>query len=205
VRGRFPLIRIALGFPPRDPPSPTRGEGSERALRSCLYRFDCQTATGAKLRRPCSLTGAGYAVVKIRLRCASADKPRARGTPRVLMDPRASTPRDIEACRSPVPVFALCGATTGKPQVRQVRWRPARGVCRLALHRPRWTSHFRQPASPFELEGCLSTAVGPDRTGSLVTGCQPDHHGDPAAHGRCAGTKQLGPPGLRRRISDAEG
>ena len=44
MRGRFPLIRIALGFPPRDPPSPTRGEGSERALRSCLYRFDCQTA-----------------------------------------------------------------------------------------------------------------------------------------------------------------
>ncbi len=28
-------------------------------------------------------------------------EPRARGTPGVPMDPRASTPRDIEACRSP--------------------------------------------------------------------------------------------------------
>ena len=32
---------------------------------------------------------------------------------------------------------------------------------RFAPQRPRWTSHFRQPASPCELAGRLSTAVGP--------------------------------------------
>ena len=46
---------------------------------------------------PVFFTGAGYAVVQPPL----SKEPRARGTPRVLTDPRASTPRDIEACRSP--------------------------------------------------------------------------------------------------------
>ena len=41
-------------------------------------------------------------------------KPRARGTPRVLMDPRASTPRDIEACRSPN--FRKSAKTQGVPR-----------------------------------------------------------------------------------------
>jgi hypothetical protein len=38
-----------------------------------------------------------------------AHKTRARGTPRVPEDPRASTPRDIEACRSPVTRLRPCG------------------------------------------------------------------------------------------------
>src|SRR5665213_3769808 len=32
-------------------------------------------------------------------------------------------------------------------------WRPARGVLRFAPPRPRWTSRFRRPAFPLELEG----------------------------------------------------
>jgi hypothetical protein len=51
----------------------------------------------AKAPPPVFFTGAGYAVVQPPL----TKEPRARGTPRVLTDPRASTPRDIEACRSP--------------------------------------------------------------------------------------------------------
>jgi hypothetical protein len=69
--------------------------------------------------------------------------PRARGTPRVQTDPRASTPRDIEACRSPVPAALKA---TGKPQVRQSLWRPARGVSRFAPQRPRWTSVSGTPS-----------------------------------------------------------
>jgi hypothetical protein len=42
-------------------------------------------------------------IARIRIISATPEKkPRARGTPRGPMDPRASTPRDIEACRSPL-------------------------------------------------------------------------------------------------------
>ena len=52
---------------------------------------------------------------------------RARGTPRVPEDPRASTPRDIEACRS-----GSCRKST-KPMASRAR------RLRFAPQRPRWT------------------------------------------------------------------
>ena len=57
-------------------------------------------------------------------------------------DPRASTPRDIEACRSPVPALFT---KAGKPQVRRSLGVPRTVFCRFAPHRPRWTdlSGFR--------------------------------------------------------------
>jgi hypothetical protein len=66
-------------------------------------------------------------------------------------DPRASTPRDIEAYRSPY------------NRKSAVLWRPARGVCRSAPYRPRWSYLSGNPCSPFGLRGRLTTASGPGR------------------------------------------
>ena len=122
----------------------------------------------------------------IRITAARPEKkPRARGTPRGPRDPRASTPRDIEACRSPLLV----------PQVRQIPRRPARGVYRLAPRRPRWS--YRSSRSPENLTvGHLTTVeaqtvgrrVSDNCTGlSAVRGL-----GAAAGHAR---TMRLGPPG----------
>ncbi len=107
-------------------------------------------------------------------------------------DPRASTPRAIEACRSPVPA-AL--EATSKSQVRQSLWRPARGVFRFAPQRPRWTSHFRQPASPCGLSGCLSTAVGRDQCRRAVTAAGIRRHRARRRMAGALGPLRLGPPG----------
>ena len=56
---------------------------------------------------------------------AARPQPRARGTPGVQKDPRASTPRDIEACRS------VCWCRkSAKPKASRAR------CLRLAPHRP---------------------------------------------------------------------
>jgi len=60
---------------------------------------------------------------------------------RVLTDPRTSTPRDIEACRSP---NSRKSAVSMASRARCLRFAPPR---------PRWTSRFRRPAFPLELEG----------------------------------------------------
>jgi hypothetical protein len=75
--------------------------------------------------------------------------------------------------------------------------RPARGVLRFAPPRPRWTSRFRRPASPLELEGRLSTAVGPGRVRRACDRCRSRHHG---ARRRAAGAPGRG--GLDRRLGD---
>ena len=69
-------------------------------------------------------------------------------------DPRASAPHGTKAPSS----AAASGGQIASPPVPR---RPARGVYRLAPHGPRWTDLFRRPASPGELEGRLSTALGP--------------------------------------------
>ena len=91
------------------------------------------------------LGGAGYAVFQIR--CPRKYRG-ARGTPGVYPDPRASTPRDIEACRSP----DNC-RKSAKPKASRAR------CLRFAPQRPRWTCRFRFPA--FRREH-LSTALGPN-------------------------------------------
>ena len=55
----------------------------------------------------------------------------------------ASTPRDIEACRSPVCLTFRSGSSDRQsvPQVRQTQGVPRAVFNRLAPHRPRW-SHF---------------------------------------------------------------
>ncbi len=57
------------------------------------------------------------------------------------------------------------------PQVRQSLGVPRAVFVRFAPHRPRWTYLSGDPASPFELAGRLSTAVGPGRRCGPVTGC----------------------------------
>jgi len=75
--------------------------------------------------------------------------------------------------------------------------RPARGVLRFAPPRPRWTSRFRRPASPLELAGRLSTAVGPGRVRRACDRCRSRHHG---ARRRAVGAPGRG--GLDRRLGD---
>ena len=156
-----------------------------------------------KRNRPYSLSGAGFACIPHSIR-GPEESARARGTPRVQNGPTdldASQHRGMLKSGPPSRRFGAFGGHSASPPNP---WRPARGVYRFAPCRPRWTSRFRQPASPLELEGCLSTASGPGRAGEPATGCRRRHRG---AQRRAAGT-----PGRRgldrreekpRRISDA--
>jgi hypothetical protein len=95
--------------------------------------------------------------------------------------------------KSVLPAFALAsfgGQAASPPNPR----RPARGVWRFAPPRPRWTSRFRRPASPLELAGRLSTAVGPGRVRRACDRCRSRHHG---ARRRAVGAPGRG--GLDRR------
>jgi hypothetical protein len=102
-----------------------------------------------------------------RLLCspAASPQPRARGTPGVQLDPRASTPRDIEACRSPVcsPCALVRAKRQSVPQVRQTQGVP-RACLRLAPHPPRWSD------LPREGETCCvtSTVSGPRHSAALL-------------------------------------
>jgi hypothetical protein len=80
----------------------------------------------------------------------ASKNPRARGTPGSR---RTHGPRRLAASRR-------AEVRTASPPLPR---RPARDVYRFAPSRPRWTDLFRQPASPCELKGCLSTAAGPGR------------------------------------------
>ena len=87
-------------------------------------------------------------------------KPRARGTPGVPMDPRASTPRDIEACRSP-----LSAASPPNPKASRAR-------CFLGLLRadPGGQTIFTHRCGPWALLRHLypvtaCRAAGPARLG----------------------------------------
>ena len=81
------------------------------------------------------LCGAGYAVVFGEDPHRPEEEPRARGTPGAQKDPRASTPRDIEACRSPcASPFALVRAV-GKACRKSAKPKASRARCLIGLLR----------------------------------------------------------------------
>jgi len=147
----------------------------------CLARVShrIQTCVVARV-----LYGPGQAV-SILLPRRPEKEPRARGTPGSW---RTRGPRHLAASRR-----AEVRITASPPFPR----RPARGVLRFAPPRPRWTSRFRRPASPLELEGRLSTAVGPGRIRRACDRCRSRHHG---ARRRAVGAPGRG--GLDRRLGD---
>ena len=146
-------------------------------------------------RRPCSLRPRAGRL----LSTAVPPRKRAEGA-RDAKGPRGPADLDTSQHRgvlkSVLPAFALAsfgGQAASPPNPR----RPARGVWRFAPPRPRWTSRFRRPASPLELEGRLSTAVGPGRVRRACDRCRSHHHG---ARRRAAGAPGRG--GLDRRLGD---
>ena len=82
--------------------------------------------------------------------------------------------------------------------------RPARGVCRFAPHRPRWTYLSGDRASPLELAGRLSTAVGPGRRCVSVTAAHGAITGPvdarKGAPGRCGLDRRAASPHLQRSV-----
>ena len=156
-----------------------------------------------KLRRPVSLRRRG------RRRLwedpqRPEEEPRARGTPGVQKDPRASTPRDIEACRSPcASPFALVRAKRQSvPQVRQTQGVPRAVFNRLAPHPPRWSF------LPCEGETCCMTSHRNEAKGTLRqcscdgSTCLPAITGPRRADGH-AGPGAAWAAGPSHRISDA--
>jgi hypothetical protein len=162
-----------------------------------------------KRRRPYSCVGPGQAVALFLSASALAGfgatsrppskVPRARGTPRVRahssLRKSAQTemlgPTDLDASQhrgmlKSDPPFG--GLTASPPNPR----RPARGVLGLLRIAPgeRTISGFLP-----RRRGSQSTASGPIPAGLPVVGCRRGHHWGPVAHGRCAGTVRLGPPG----------
>jgi hypothetical protein len=129
-----------------------------------------------------------------------SQNPRERGTPKVLTDPRTSTPRDIEACRNPFcPPFERAAASSPFPR------RPARGVFRFAPLRPRQSAFH---ASHLRRRDALSTVAGVLACGRPVPLTDTGHtYAVKRPLRRAAGApgqKRLGPPeGYWRRISDA--
>ena len=132
-------------------PAPAGMSGGYCSRRSATqFRFTFQTARlrrrlrRAKLRRPVSLRR------RVRRRVREdphrpEEEPRARGTPGVQLDPRASTPRDIEACRSPVCSPSALVRAIGKACRKSAKPKASRARCfRLAPHPPRWSAPPRE-------------------------------------------------------------
>ena len=125
---------------------------SSKASAFALTRYG-----GLKTRRSSLASGGGYGGqanapppcfftrrVRRRLsgRSASPGKePRARGTPGVQKDPRASTPRDIEACRSPCASPCALVRAIGKACRKSAKPKASRARCLIGLLRspPRWS------------------------------------------------------------------
>ena len=76
---------------------------------------------------------------------AAPTEARARGTLTGQVDPRTSTPRDIEACRNPCPP-SRSRASAGKPQVRRPSASRARCL-RFAPRQPRRADKGFLPAA----------------------------------------------------------
>jgi hypothetical protein len=139
--------------------------------------------------RPCSLRPrAGRRLVLLR----APQNPRERGTPKVLTDPRTSTPRDIEACRNPFcPPFERAAASSPFPR------RPARGVFRFAPLRPRQSAFH---ASHLRRRDALSTVAGVLACGRPVPLTDTGHtyavKRPPRRAAGAPGQKRLGPPDL---------
>ena len=142
--------------------------------------------SGAR-HRPYFLVGAGDAVSCL-LRCP--EEPRARGTPRV---PGASKFTQNAQTRTLGPAGLDTSRHRGlskpvEPQVRQVRWRPARGVFRFAPQRPRWTDPLRRPLLFLRIARPPIHRCGPKWCPALLT--MPGRHRQwgPVARGWRAGT-----------------
>jgi hypothetical protein len=106
-------------------------------------------------------------------------EPRARGTPGVPMDPRASTPRDIEACRVFCARLRSVELRRGKPQVRQTQGVPRAVFEACSAKVPgvgRFTRMTRDPP-------LRNQALGSDTSDGHPT----DRPSGPSAHRRSAG------------------
>ncbi len=137
--------------------------------------FCCQTANAPQptLRRPYCLVGPGQALVAFRVR-------RSRIRTEGARDAVGSGRTEVHASVRKLKVLRPTGLDASRhrglsklivPQVRQSLGVPRAVFGRFAPHRPRWTYLSGDPASPFELAGRLSTAVGPGRRCGPVTGC----------------------------------
>ncbi len=129
-------------LPTRGPPkiqNPVTAPDQRRIISCCAAsgaHQESKDRTSAIARIVCRGPGQARRLV---CRCVTCRKkePRARGTPGVSIDPRASTPRDIEACR------VVCSAAS-PPNPKASRARRLR----FAPHRPRWTYLSGQHPSP---------------------------------------------------------
>jgi len=132
-------------------------------------------------------------------------QPRARGTPGVQEDPRASTPRDIEACRSPVcsPAALVRAKRQSMPQVRQTQGVPRAVFIGLLPSKPRWSLLIR--VCPLGLHRDMSTERDPDRASPLLTGAGQTTvaSGVPGAQQARWGSLAAWTAGPLHRISDA--
>lgn len=106
------------------------------------------------------------------------------------MDPRASTPRDIEACRSPyVPAARSASSETASvPQVRQTQGVPRAVFNRLAPHPPRWSPSREGETCCVTLHRFWAQALG----GAPVTGASSAYRPSRAPGVRTARRKQRG-------------
>jgi hypothetical protein len=131
-----PLIRLALGFPPREPPSPARGEGSEQALRPIptivsVVSHACEIARGC-LRRPVAVS--------------SSRSEMSEGVKRRQAPVRDAAPRGPPRGRA----CPLVGGDAG----------PSRGPARLsALHR----GAFRTSGAALFISGRAGISANPSR------------------------------------------
>ncbi len=153
------------------------------------------------LRRPCSLAGAGAPHFKTAALARTEGARDASGSgahsslrgvrKRKCSDPRASAPRDTEACRSP-----NCRKSA---QSRSVPRAVFEGLLRMA---PDGLT-FRATVLSFRIVGRLSTALGPDRFRLPVTGDRrrPSRPGDArrCAPGPCDLGRRAASPHLQRK------
>jgi hypothetical protein len=174
------------------------GHDAEFFARALLHRFDFQTTRVTVSQRSAARiiwSARGTPYFQIRLRCASADKPRARGTPRVrgalkftqCAQTKMLGPAGLDASRH----RGLSKSVI--PQVRQTQGVPRAVFIGLLRNAPGGLT--------FQAFSCSRSAYPPLWTqvgcGKPVTGCRHPPSRGPVARGWRAGTKRLGPPGPR--------
>jgi hypothetical protein len=131
------------------------------------------------LRHPYSLVGAGSAAFPF-FRSAAPKEPRARGSQGSKRTQRASTPRDIEACRSPL--FRKSAQSQGVPRAVFLRLAPRRSPVVERLGALQLLSTVEDQA----ICGRFSSDENPGHTGRQ----------GPRRNADAPGTSRLGPPGL---------
>ena len=173
--------------------------GAWRSSRD--FRFTCQTANAPP---PCFFAAPGTPSSLGKIRIARKRTEGARDA-RVQKDPRASTPRDIEACRSPCasPCALVRAKRQSVPQVRQTQGVPRAVFIGLLPSKPRWSLLIR--VCPLGLHRDMSTERDPDRAGPLLTeaGQTTVASGVPGAQQARWGSLAAWTAGPPHRISDA--